>query len=186
LGDALVAPIVPFVPEGNIDPPTGHMNYPGTISLSEETYQRLLTDICLSLRKHGFRHIILLGDSDGNQLGMKAVASRLDANRLNGAARVLFIPEYYDNLLVDRWLDSHGVRQHDEGLHDDFATTAQLMVVDPTTVRMKQRMAVGKFRINGIDLSAVETVEWGKQIIALRADTTVRAIRKAIQEQGTP
>ena len=45
LGDALVAPIVAFVPEGDIDPPTVHMKYPGTISLSEETYERLLTDI---------------------------------------------------------------------------------------------------------------------------------------------
>src|SRR5919201_587381 len=30
LGNALVAPIVGFVPEGEIDPPTGHMRYPGT------------------------------------------------------------------------------------------------------------------------------------------------------------
>src|ERR1051325_1560441 len=50
LGNALVAPIVPFVPEGNIDPPSGHMKYPGTISLTEDTYQRLLTDICASLK----------------------------------------------------------------------------------------------------------------------------------------
>src|SRR5260221_2943821 len=27
LGNALVAPIVPFVPEADIDPPTGHMQY---------------------------------------------------------------------------------------------------------------------------------------------------------------
>src|SRR5262245_12741688 len=46
LGNALIAPIVVFVPEGDIDPPTGHMKYPGTISLTEETYERLLTDIC--------------------------------------------------------------------------------------------------------------------------------------------
>src|SRR6202041_1455661 len=42
LGDALVAPIVPFVPEGQIDAPTEHMRYPGTISLTEDTYKRLL------------------------------------------------------------------------------------------------------------------------------------------------
>ena len=78
LGNALVAPIVAFVPEGDIDPPTGHMRYPGTISLTEDTYQRLLTDICASLRAHGFEHIVLIGDSGGNQKGMKAVARRLD------------------------------------------------------------------------------------------------------------
>jgi creatinine amidohydrolase/Fe(II)-dependent formamide hydrolase-like protein len=186
LGDALVAPIVPFVPEGNIDPPSGHMKYPGTISISEETYERLLTDICSSLRKHGFRHLILLGDSEDNQLGMKAVANRLDAKLANGEARLHFIAEYYDNSMVDQWLEKHGIRQQDEGLHDDFATTAQLMVVDPAIVRTKQRLAVGKFRINGIELTPAETVEWGKQIINLRAETTIRAIRKAVPEQGKP
>src|SRR5437764_15357066 len=45
LGNALVAPIVPFVPEGDIEPPTLHMKYPGSISLTEETFARLLTDI---------------------------------------------------------------------------------------------------------------------------------------------
>src|SRR5262249_51135649 len=30
LGNTLVAPIVPFVPEGDIEPPTSHMKYPGT------------------------------------------------------------------------------------------------------------------------------------------------------------
>src|SRR5213594_486005 len=67
LGNALVAPIVGFVPEGDIDPPTIHMKYPGTISLTEETYQRLLIDICDSMRMHGFQHIVLIGDSGGNQ-----------------------------------------------------------------------------------------------------------------------
>src|SRR6476659_8917045 len=55
LGKTLVAPIVPFVPEGDIDPPTLHMKYPGTISVREETFQALLTDICASLKTHGFK-----------------------------------------------------------------------------------------------------------------------------------
>src|SRR5437868_3754346 len=62
LGNALVAPIVPFVPEGDIDPPTGHMKYPGTISLTEDTYQSLLTDVCACFRTHGFEHVVLIGD----------------------------------------------------------------------------------------------------------------------------
>src|SRR3989454_5549885 len=31
LGNALVAPIIRFVPEGTIAPPSGHLQYPGTI-----------------------------------------------------------------------------------------------------------------------------------------------------------
>src|SRR5438445_10474053 len=78
LGNALVAPIVPFVPEGDIDPPTEHMRYPTTISLTEGTYRALLSEICACLRTHGFRRIVLIGDSGGNQKGMEAVARELN------------------------------------------------------------------------------------------------------------
>jgi creatinine amidohydrolase len=180
LGNALVAPIVPFVPEGDIDPPTIHMNYPGTISLTEDTYQRLLIDICASFKKHGFEHIVMIGDSSGNQDGMEAVASQLNKKWAGGKTRVHFIAEYYDHPDVDKWLKKQGIKQKDEGLHDDFATTAVMMTVDPTTVRMKQRIAADKFRINGIELAPAEkTIEWGKKIVDLRAEATVKAIRKA-------
>jgi len=187
LGNAVVAPVVPFVPEGDIDPPTGHMKYPGTISLTQETYERLLTDICASFRAHGFEHIVLLGDSGGNQRGMKRVAARLDAKWAGGKTRVYFIPEYYDYPGVKKWLERQGIKQVDEGLHDDFAITAQLMAVDPATVRMKQRIAADKFRINGIALAPAEkVVAWGRKIIDFRAETTVQAIRKSLAKGSKP
>src|SRR3954470_509722 len=96
LGNALVAPTVAFVPEGDIDPPTEHMRYPTTISLTEETFEQLLTEICASFRTHGFAHIVLIGDSGGNQRGMKAVAAALNARWTDGKTRVHFVPEYYD------------------------------------------------------------------------------------------
>ncbi|OWK34506.1 creatininase family protein [Fimbriiglobus ruber] len=181
LGNTLVAPVVAFVPEGNLEPPSGHMKYPGTISLTEDTYERLLTDICLSFRAHGFREIVLIGDSGDNQHGMQVVADRLNAKW--GAAdrtRVRFIPEYYNYDEVDAWLEKNGVRQMDEGLHDDFAISAMLAAVDPNLVRARQRQATGKFKINGVDLAPVEkTAEWGRAIIKFRTDMTVAAIRKA-------
>src|SRR5688572_18530824 len=91
LGNALVAPIVAFVPEGEIDPPSLHMKYPGTISLSEATYEALLTDICSSLRAHGFKRIVLIGDSGGNQSGMKNVAARLNAKWKGEKTALYFI-----------------------------------------------------------------------------------------------
>ena len=181
LGNALIAPIVAFVPEGDIEPPTGHMKYPGTISLTEDTYERLLIDICACFRTHGFENIVLIGDSGGNQKGMKAVAAQLNKKWAGGKTRVHFIAEYYDYPAVDRWLKKEGIKQKSEGLHDDFAITAIMMTVDPTTVRMKQRLAADKFRINGIELAPAEkTIEWGKRIVEFRADATVQAIRKAI------
>jgi creatinine amidohydrolase/Fe(II)-dependent formamide hydrolase-like protein len=185
LGNALVAPIVAFVPEGDIDPPTEHMRYPTTIGVTEDTFRRLLTDICASLRAHGFAHIVLIGDSGGNQGGMKAVAADLNARWGKGKTRVHFIPEYYDYPGVARWLEQQGIKQVPEGLHDDFAITAIMMTVDPSTVRMPQRIKAGKFRINGVALApASETIAWGRKIVDYRAEATVAAIRRAIAPPG--
>src|SRR5438034_1404000 len=102
---------------------------------------------------------------------MKAVAEKLHARWKEKKVRVHFIPEYYDYPRVKNWLDGQGVKQKNEGLHDDFAVTAQMMVVDPSTVRMKERIAAGNFRINGVELAPAEkTTEWGKKIIAFRTD----------------
>src|SRR5687768_18497994 len=65
LGNALCAPIVKFVPEGNIERKTSHMASPGTMSMREETYRAVITDIAYSLRQHGFKTIIYIGDSGG-------------------------------------------------------------------------------------------------------------------------
>jgi creatinine amidohydrolase/Fe(II)-dependent formamide hydrolase-like protein len=175
---------VPFVPEGDIDPPTGHMKYPGSISLTEETYERLLTDICASFRAHHFENIVLIGDSGGNQVGMKNVAGRLNKAWAGMATRVHFISEYYDYPGVEKWLEKQGIKQIDEGLHDDFAITAQMMAVDPTTVRMRQRIAAGKFSINGVQLAPAEkTIEWGKRISEYRAEQTVKAIKESVSRK---
>lgn len=180
LGDALVAPIVPFVPEGDIDPASGHMRYPGTISVTEETYESLLTDICHSLRAHGFEDIVLIGDSGGNQDGLKAVTSRLNRNWADGKTRVHYIAEYYNGAAVSAFLTRLGIEQEPEGLHDDFAMTTQIMTVNPAAVRMRQRIEADLFRINGIELApASKTIEWGRRIVSFRAKRTATAIRGA-------
>lgn len=178
LGKTLVAPIVPFVPEGDIDPPTQHMKYPGSISVGEETYQKLLTDICASFKTHGFQRIILLGDSGGNQAGLKAVAEKLSA-AWKDSPRVIYVPEYYDYGGATAWVEQQGIKQQPEGLHDDFVMSAQLLAVDPRTIRMEQRIKAGNFRINGVDLAPAEkTIAMGRKIIDYRAEQTVQAIRK--------
>jgi creatinine amidohydrolase/Fe(II)-dependent formamide hydrolase-like protein len=177
LGKTLVAPIIAFVPEGDISPPSLHMKYPGTISLSEQTFQALLTDICASYKTHGFKRLILIGDSGGNQAGMKSVAEKLNAT-WKGAPRVIFVPEYY-TLDLAAWVKQQGINQVPEGLHDDFAMSAQLLAVDPRTIRMQQRIKAGNFRINGVELApANKTIAIGRKIIDYRAEQTIAAIRK--------
>jgi creatinine amidohydrolase len=186
LGNALVAPIIAFVPEGNIDPPTDHMKYAGTISLTEDTYRALLKDICECYRVHGFKHIILFGDSYDNLTGMEAVAEDYNRHWKDGKTKAHYIHEYYNYNEVGDWLEANGVNQIPEWIHDDFATTAMIMTVDPTKVRMEQRIKAGNFRINTVELSpAANTIAWGKKIVDFRADLTVKAIRKATNPESS-
>lgn len=183
LGNALCAPNVHFVPEGNIDPPTGAMRYPGSISLSDATFQALLTDIANSLRVTGFEHVVLIGDSGGNQRGMKDVAAALSAKWAGTKSRIHYIPEYYAdfNLVTEFAEKTFGWKQVSDGSHDDALITAIMMTVDPGTVRIKQRIAKGKATTNGIALTPVDNaVEVGHRIIERRADITVAAIKKVI------
>jgi creatinine amidohydrolase/Fe(II)-dependent formamide hydrolase-like protein len=180
LGDALVAPVVPFVPEGTIDPPSGHMRYPGTISLTAATYQALLTEIAQAMRVHGFEHVILIGDSGGNQAGMKAVADALAQAWAGGPTRIHFIPEYYDYEAVNRFVASRGVTEVNEGHHDDIGITSQMMLVDPRTVRLEERVKAGRASINGVSLLPIErTLALGRDVVAWRTERTVAAIRRA-------
>ena len=180
LGNALCAPIVPFVPEGDIDPPTGMMKYPGTISLTQGTFRTLLTEIASSLAQHGFEHIVFIGDSGGNQEGMKAVAEELSAKWAAGKTRIHFIPEYYDYPGTYKWADqTFGWDEKVEGIHDDPTISTIMMTVDPNLVRIREREAKGKASINTVSLLPVEkAVEAGRKIVERRADVTVEAIRK--------
>src|SRR5688572_2585392 len=181
LGDALVAPIIAFVPEGQIDPPSGAMRYPGTISLQETTFRALLTDIASSLKRHGFENIVLIGDSGGNQAGMKQVAAELGA-RWGGKPGIYFIPEFYDYAGAKKFAEAElGIKEEPEGIHDDYIITSIIMTVDPAQVRLKQREAKGKASINGVSITpAAKTIEHGKRVVDFRAAQTVAAIRKAL------
>ena len=194
IGKALIAPIVKFVPEGSIEPTTsGHMQYPGTISVESATFEALLTDICRSYRAHGFIDIVLIGDSGGNQSGMERVADTLNRRWSTERARVHYLREYY---FEDQWsydfLKTLGVVQIDKtpppgepqerradwrnGIHDDVYYEAQVAVQDPKLIRMDQRIKAGLFTLHGVELAPIgKTIEIGRRLAEYRAAITARA-----------
>ena len=95
LGDALVAPVVRYVPEGKIQPQEGHMRFAGTLSVPEPVFEAILENIARSLRAHGFKLICFLGDSGGNQASQQRVAAKLNTEWSNSDVRVLHVDEYY-------------------------------------------------------------------------------------------
>ncbi len=199
LGNALVAPIVKLVPEGSIDPPSGHMRYHATISVRQETFEAVLRDVLASLAAHGFQDLVLIGDSGGNVVGMENVAETLNREWVERSARVHFIPEYYtEDIYSCEYLKAElGIfQQPDECVatrneyHDDYHYSSIMATVDPTSIRAEQRMEAGLFSINGVDLAPLErTVANGERLVAYRAEITVRAIQRSISEKrrgGSP
>ncbi|MGE0284604.1 MAG: creatininase family protein [Rhizobiaceae bacterium] len=188
LGNALCAPLVAFVPEGNLDTKSGHLGTPGTISMRPATFEAMLTDIVDSFRINGFENIILIGDSGGNQAGMKAVAARMNADG-KSKALVAHIPEYYDYESVEDFLREKGIMKPKgapiDELHDDPTITMNMMVADPESVRWSARVKAGKATIDGVSIADKDkAIQIGKEIVEFRATRTAELIKKAIAAKG--
>lgn len=188
LGNALCAPVVKFVPQGDLDPPSGHMLYPGSFTLTQETYQLLLEEIGASLLVSGFSEVVFIGDSGGNQRGMAAAAEALMEDWADRGGRAHYVREFYSPGYdeADRFVaEDLGLEQtHRDGYHDDPTVTLLMMAVDPETVRFEQRVAAGLASINGVELTPLEDrIEAGRRLNEFRADLTVDAIRRAIGEE---
>jgi len=55
-GNALGATGVAYVPEGRIDPPSAHMRFPGTITVPDDVFEKLLESAAQSFKLHGSRY----------------------------------------------------------------------------------------------------------------------------------
>jgi len=138
LGNAVVAPVVAYVPEGAIRPPAAHMRFAGTISIPDSAFEALLEATARSLRQHGFRDIVLLGDHGGYQKSEQRVAARLNREWRGEGGRVLALLDYYratqTAYLAD--LRARGFGDAELGTHAGLADTALALALDPSLVRV--------------------------------------------------
>jgi hypothetical protein len=117
------------------------------------TFRALLTDIVASLKVSGFKNVILIGDSGGNQRGQRAVADSLTA-LWKGSPVVAHVQEYYDYNKVAEQMKGKGLPPGGaDGLHDDPVITLNMLVDDPKSVRYDERVKAGKATIDGFSLA---------------------------------
>ena len=181
LGNALVAPVVTYVPEGNLDPPSGHMRYAGSITLPNEYFMKLLEYAARSLAVHGFTDIVFIGDSGGNQRGMEEVATMLNAEWASESARVHFVGDYYSNNGYREWLESEGETEETIGGHAGISDTSQLLFVAPEHIRMDKRAPLGGFEGSGVSGDPTRaSVERGRKGLELKVETGVSRIQALI------
>lgn len=183
LGNAVVAPVLAYVPEGSIHPPAAHMRFTGTISIPEAAFESILEGAARSLRQHGFRDIVFLGDHGGYQNSLVRVATRL--NRAWGAdphVRVHALPEYYTAAQTPfaAILKAKGYTPSEIGTHAGLADTALSLALDPSLVRLRElgTKATQTEGVYGNPRRA--TAEDGQSGVAAIVDTSVSAIRNAI------
>jgi creatinine amidohydrolase len=181
LGDALVAPVIAYVPEGGVAPPTAHMRYPGTITAPEDAFQRVLEFAARSFKLHGFRDVVLLGDHGGTQAGQKAVAARLNREWAASGVRVHAIEEYYraGEIEVPRLLRARGHSDAEMGRHAGLTDTALMLATDARLVRA-DRLRPGR-EGDGVDGDPTRaTAQLGQPGVELIVSRTVDAVRKSI------
>lgn len=179
-GKLLVAPVIDYVPEGQINPPDGHMKFPGTISIPEDIFAGVLENTARSLYAHGFKRIYFIGDSFGNQGMQDEVATQLNLEWANMPASVHNIGDYYSANGQVEWLLSQGEEKFDIGGHAGIRDTSELLFVNPNGVRkemigIRGGMYLGKTGSDGNPSKA--TAEIGKNMIKLKVDAALQQIQ---------
>jgi creatinine amidohydrolase/Fe(II)-dependent formamide hydrolase-like protein len=183
LGNALVAPVVAYVPEGDIAPPTGHMRYAGTISIPDAAFRSVLEAAARSFKQHGFIDVVLIGDSGNYQGQLQAVAASLNKDWKGASARAHFIGEYYHATQSGyvKALKAKGLDDAQIGTHAGAADTSLLMAIDPTLIRPAQMPAAGaEAKAAGVSGDPrAASAALGRLGVDLVVADSVAAIRKA-------
>jgi creatinine amidohydrolase/Fe(II)-dependent formamide hydrolase-like protein len=181
LGNALVAPVLAYVPEGRVAPPAGHMRFPGTISVPDDAFSGIVAGAARSLRQHGFRDIVLLGDSGDYQPLLRQLSQRLNRDWAASPARVHHIHAYYLAASTDfpQLLRARGIPEAQIGIHAGLADTSLMMAVDATRVRA-QRPASPPPASGVTGDPSQASAALGQQGVDLVVNKTVAAIRQAV------
>lgn len=178
LGNTLVAPVVRVVPQGDIAKLAGNLLFPGTLALREDTFERVLTDVVLSLAYAGFQNIYLLGDHGLSQSVQARVALQTDALLKNAHVRVWHVSAFYQPEIEAAYLESLGIGKEKQGDHAGVADMAQILYTRPSKVRRVQWPDVNASARGYSGRPDLATTEMGHVLLKLRTDAVIQQIKK--------
>lgn len=183
VGHTLVAPVIAYVPEGTVNPPTAHMKFPGTITIPDAAFDATLEYAARSFRQHGFKDVVFVGDHGGYQKNMAKVAAKLNKEWAATPVRVHALREYYQVVETDyvQALKKRGLTDVQIGTHAGAADTSLALAVDPRLVRGERLHASSLGPSQGVygdpRPSSAQAGELGVELIVGRS---VEAIRRAV------
>jgi creatinine amidohydrolase/Fe(II)-dependent formamide hydrolase-like protein len=186
LGHTVVAPVLAYVPEGRISPPTAHMRFPGTITISDEAFRATLDSAARSFRQHGFKAVVFVGEHGGYQSQLKAVADKLNHDWAGTPAWALYVAGYYQSSQADyaAALRTKGITAAQFGSHAGAGDTSLLLALEPSMVRSDQlpRAAREGLAVGVAGDPQPATAALGQIGVDLVVAQSVAAIRAALAE----
>lgn len=138
LGNALVAPVLPFSIAGS------HLNpkWPGSVNLPGPVFSAVNEAVVDSMVVNGFKNIVLMGDHGRGQAELKALAQRLDAKYRTKGSRVYFCGDVYAKTRddVDAWVKAHGLPP---ATHGGIQDTSVLMLLGGDGYVRRDKLVAG-------------------------------------------
>ena len=187
LGNTLIAPTLQYVPEGDPD-----RQVPGAISLPSPAYDAVLDAAARSLQAHGFKEILFIGDSGGNQAGMVAVAKALNEAWKDAGTKVHALTDYYEGGREHyrAWMEAaFGYDDATVGAHAGISDTSQMLYVYPQGVRKDRIQPWGGPADSGVSGDPMKaTAEIGRMGIAYKVNAGLNQLKalKAPPRGGRP
>jgi creatinine amidohydrolase/Fe(II)-dependent formamide hydrolase-like protein len=189
LGNAVVAPVLAYVPEGAIFPPAAHMRFQGTLSIPEATFEGLLEATAKSFKQHGFHDVVFLGDHGGYQKSEVRAADKVNKGwGADNQTRAHALTAFYEASQAPyiQALRAKGHSDAEIGTHAGLADTSLMLAIDKTLVR-SDLLAEGAKAAPSDGVygdprkSSAELGQIGVQIIV---DRSVQAIQEAVRHRA--
>ncbi len=183
LGNALAYPVLPFAPSGDPEGKTGHMGFPGTVSLSDATFGAVAREVARSAISSGFRNVVLMGDHGGGQEALRKAAEELDREWSPRGARVFYVPDPYfrTEQEVRDYLRQRGLKA---GAHADIHDTSELMFLDSEHRWVRRDKLAPGDGTNGVDGDPRKSsAELGKRFLDFKIASAVARIRQLVADR---
>jgi creatinine amidohydrolase len=123
-----------------------HMGFPGTVTLGEETFMRVVMDVAASLAQHGFRRLVLSNGHGGNEATLGYLAYRI--TRETPAAAMLFGIAELRKIYLTAEIDNLDI-------HAGIGETSSMLYQQPALVRRE-----------AIERPAMRLEPWRERLLA--------------------